>query len=344
MESRRTEGCGGAGEGPHPEQRAPLPGLGRLPPVVTGCGGLSGLDRRWSFVGKRRVFTLLDTALEGGSNAFDTAAVYGNGASETWLGRWIRERRIRERVILITKGAHPNASHPHRVGPQFLREDLHASLRRLRTDYVDLYLLHRDDPQVPVAEILEVLHGFVQEGKVRAIGASNWSHTRIEEANLHAKAHGLTPLTVSSPHFSLAEMYTPPWPGCLSVTGAAGASARAWYTAARMPLLAWSPLASGYLAGRDPTRDAFIRAYESEANRKRRKRACALAEQYGVPPVQIALAYVLSQNFEAYPVVFASSTDHLRTLLRTRVRLTADELSWLDLQPSSLDAAMALKD
>jgi hypothetical protein len=166
-------------------------------------------------------FALLDAVHELGCNAFDTAHVYGNGDRERMLGRWIRERGLREKVIILTKGAHHNADR-RRVTPFDITSDLHDSLARLQVDAIDLYVLHRDDPEVAVGPIVEVLNEHRKAGLIDAFGGSNWTHERIRAANVYAEAHGLTPFVVSSPQFSLAEMVEPPWTGCISIGGPSG--------------------------------------------------------------------------------------------------------------------------
>jgi aryl-alcohol dehydrogenase-like predicted oxidoreductase len=301
-----------------------------LPPFLFGAGTLHTLFRRFSLVRHRRVFELLDVALEEGCWAIDSGTVYGGGYADRVLGKWMRSRRLRERIIIIGKGGHPHRAGVSRVHPRFLAKDLDMSLRRMREDYIDLYMVHRDDPAMPVATIMDALHRFVQAGKVRALGASNWSHQRIAEANRYAEARGITPLVASSPHFSLAEWQSTPWPGCLSIGGATGAEARAWYAENKMPVLAWSPLGAGFLAGRDALSPELSRAYRSEVNLARRKRAFELAEKHGVTPAAVALAYARAQPFVVHPIVGASSPAHLRTLLRAaRLTLTAEEIASL---------------
>ncbi len=303
----------------------------RLPSIVTGCGTLHHLQARWPLRRNARAFALLDAALEGGSTAFDTASAYGGGMVDRILGGWIRTRRLEGKVLVIGKGGHPDGAWRSRLASQCLESDLDGSRKALRIDAIDLYLLHRDDPAMPVGPIMETLHGFVRQGKVRAVGASNWSHQRIEEANRYAHAHGLTPFSASSPHFSLAEMNEPPWPGCLSITGDHAAEARRWYTAQRLPVLAWSPLAGGLLAGRDLPDDAQRRAYNSASNRDRQERARKLADEHGVPVASIALAYARAQTFTVHPIVSSSSPERLRALLKSAsLRLSAEELQFLE--------------
>ena len=309
-----------------------------LPRIVLGTGHFPGLYSHWRFPRGAQAEAVLDAALEAGCNAYDTARVYGNGLSESILGKWMRARRVRDRVVVIGKGGHPDASGKSRLGPEALTEDLEQTLRCLRIDYVDLYMLHRDDPSVGVGRIMETMHAFVQAGKVAAVGASNWSHARIEEANIYAAERGLTPFTASSPQLSLAEMVAAPWPGCLGIAGDEAAEARAWYAAARMPVLAWSPLGGGYLLRRETAAEGRTGPYDSLVNAKRRERLHELATRRGVPAQQLALAYLLHQEMSVIPVVAASSPARIRELLAaTDVALSIEERDWLDLRadPSS---------
>src|SRR5437660_3499940 len=161
-------------------------------------------------------FALLDGVFELGCTTFDTAHVYGSGDNERTVGRWIRERGLREKIVLIGKGAHPNSDR-QRVTPWDISSDLYDSLARLQTDYIDLYLLHRDNPAVAVGPIVEVLNEHLAAGRIRAFGGSNWTPERLQQANTYAIEHGLTPFAASSPNFSLADQVQPPWAGCLSI-------------------------------------------------------------------------------------------------------------------------------
>lgn len=311
-----------------------------LPPIVLGTSHFRNLYRRWSFPREAEATALLDAAFEAGCNAFDTARVHGDGLSERLVGKWMRSRRIRDRVVVIGKGGHPHVDWSSRVRPEALTEDLDRTLSCLAVEYVDLYLLHRDDPSIDVGPVMETLHSFVQAGKVAAIGASNWSHARIEEANVYAAEHGITPFVASSPHLSLAEMVAPPWPGCISITGDNGAQARTWYAATQMPVLAWSPLGRGYLTHRNASSDLHAGPYGSQANVKRRDRLRELAARRGVPTEQLALAYLLRQEMNVIPVVAASTPARIRELLGAAgVPLSPEERNWLDLRTDSCSRA-----
>src|SRR5690349_8612713 len=204
---------------------------------------------------------LLDTWLEVGGNIVDTAHIYNGGNSERALGTWLRERDARDRLTILDKGAHPNADRV-RVTPEDITCDLRDSLARLKTNHIDLYLLHRDDPSVPVGPIVEALNEHKRAGRIGAFGGSNWMPERLEEANAYAAARGLEGFTASSPNLSLAVPKEPVWGGCVS---ACDAASRAWYERTQMPLFAWSSQARGFFSGRyspDQLDDLMKRVYD----------------------------------------------------------------------------------
>lgn len=129
-------------------------------------------------------------------------------ASEKCIGRWIAERKCRNKVFLSTKGAHPELAdiHSSRMSRENIVQDLNESLAFLQCDYVDLYFLHRDDTTKPVSFIMDVLDEQVKAGKIRFLGASNWTKSRIDEANAYAVANGKTPFSVSQIQWSLADV------------------------------------------------------------------------------------------------------------------------------------------
>jgi aryl-alcohol dehydrogenase-like predicted oxidoreductase len=285
-------------------------------------------------------FSLMDEAVELGYTTFDTAHAY---PSEWAIGRWMESRQAREKVVIISKGAHPNHDRK-RVTPFDITSDLHDSLARLRTDYIDLYLLHRDDTDLPVGPIVEVLNEHYRAGKIRAFGGSNWTHERIQEANDYAKEHGLVPFIASSPHYSLAEQVEEPWaPGCIAISGPSETKAREWYENNQMPVFAYSSLARGFFSGR-VSREVFekskenidpacLTAYCHEQNFKRLDRAFKLAAEKGVSVPQIALAYILNQKMNVFPIVGAANREELKSNLEVLdIKLSSEELSWLNLE------------
>lgn len=285
-------------------------------------------------------FGLLDDILALGGNTFDAAHVYGNGDNERTLGRWLEARGVREQVVVITKGAHHNQDR-RRVTPFDITADLHDSLARLRTGYIDLYLLHRDDPAVPVGPIIEVLNEHLAAGRIHAFGGSNWSHARIKEANEYAAARGLTPFAVASPHFSLAIQVEEPWDNCISLTGENGAAARQFYAENGMPLLTWSSLAGGFFSGRfrPDNLDTFteyldrlcVKSYCYPENFARLDRVQELARARGASVAQVAMAYVVAQPFNVFPLVgCANGDEYAANAAALDLALTAGEVRWLE--------------
>jgi aryl-alcohol dehydrogenase-like predicted oxidoreductase len=288
-----------------------------------------------------RSFALLDAIFAQGCNAFDTAHVYGQGDCERTVGRWVNDRQIREKVVIIGKGAHPNQDR-QRVTPFDISSDIFDSLARFKFDYIDLYLLHRDDPAVPVGPIVEVLNDHLKAGRIRAFGGSNWTPARLQEANAYAFAHGLTPFIASSPNLSLAEQVKEPWAGCVTISGPQGAADRAWYARQQMPMFTWSSLAGGFFSGRF-TRDNLgsftsyldilcVQSYCYEANFKRLDRAAKLATARGVTLPQIALAYVMNLPLNVFALVgCATANEFSQNADAMALQLSQGEMAWLDL-------------
>lgn len=282
---------------------------------------------------------LLDQVFAAGINAFDTAENYGK--SEAVLGDWMAARNNRDQLTIITKGCHPYG-HP-RVNPEDMRHDFAQSLQRLRTDHVDVYMLHRDDPQRDVGEIMEALNEFVRAGQTLRIGASNWTMARVREANDYARAHGMEPFSVISPNYSLARQIGDPWGGCTSLTGDEHAADRAWCKEQGITVIAYASLAHGFLAGKILSSESARleasldeggrRGYFYPENLERLRRAEHMAAQKGCTVAQIALAYVLTDELGILPAVSATKRHHLEgNIAALDIALTDEERAWLDLR------------
>ncbi len=287
-------------------------------------------------------FALLDAVLEMGGNCFDTAHVYQGGDCERALGRWIQDRGVRDRVVIIGKGAHTNQDR-RRVTPFDIASDMHDSLARMKVDYIDLYLLHRDDPDAPVGPIVEALNEHLRAGRIHAFGGSNWGYERIIEANRYAQEHGLVGFAASSPQFSLADQLKEPWGGCISISGPRNEAARRFYQETQLAVFPWSSLAGGFFSGRIrrdnlESSDEYyfklaVQCYASEENFQRIDRAEDLASRKGVTLPQIALAWVLNQPLNLFPLVGCRKPDEYRAnALAQDIRLTPQELAYLDLR------------
>jgi aryl-alcohol dehydrogenase-like predicted oxidoreductase len=302
-----------------------------MPRVVLGTMVLSmaELDRS---------FALLDAAYEAGIRVFDAAWVYAGGDAERCLGAWFDARGVRNDVVIIDKGCHPNMDR-QRVTPYDLAADLHDALARLRVESIDVYMLHRDDPEVPAGEIVDALNEHHFAGRIKAFGGSNWTHARIAEANDHALARGLQPFTASSPNYGLALQVDDPWgPGCVTLSGPEHAAAREWYCETGMAVIAYSSLGRGLFSGRitrnnyrEIADDACQKAYCHEVNFERLDRARALAQKKGVNVAQLALSYVLSSPMNVYATVGAVSKQECEECMAaTRIELTESETRWLE--------------
>lgn len=286
---------------------------------------------------------LLDAAFAMGINTFDTARGYGQ--AEKMLGEWINSRNLRERVNIITKGGHPLADGTKRVTREEIRLDVELSRQAMGTDYFDVYLLHRDDPDVPVGKILEILNELYEEGAIGAFGGSNWTRERIQEANEYAAKHNLVPFSATSPNFGLAEQCCDVWGGgCTTIAGPEHAADREWYGVNGIPVIAYSSLARGVFSGRirsdqlamasDLLDPISVRGYCSKANFERLARVEKLSSEKGCSVAQLTLAYTMRQpGMNVFAV--CSSTSAARMLSNTRaldVHLSEEEIAWLDLR------------
>jgi 1-deoxyxylulose-5-phosphate synthase len=282
-------------------------------------------------------FELLDAFTELGGTLVDTAHGYGRGACEQALGIWVKERQARERIAILDKGCHPYGDSGPRVNPEAIHSDLRESLERLQTRYVDLYLLHRDDENVPVGMIVEALNAEAAAGRIRAFGGSNWRPQRIEEANRYAAEHGLQPFVASSPNLALARPMEPMWPGCITTLE----DDRAWYQEHQLPLIAWSSQAGGFFTGRyspeDRSNADMVRVYYNDKNFERLRRAREVGTRRGVDALQIALAWVLNQPFPTIAIIGPRSIEELQSSVAALdITLTPAELAYLDLQQETL--------
>jgi aryl-alcohol dehydrogenase-like predicted oxidoreductase len=259
---------------------------------------------------------VLDRFHAGGGRAIDVANVYRGGESAQAVGRWLRGRHAPEGVVLYAKGCHP----PH-CRPDLVASEVGHACRLLGVDRIDVFILHRDDPSRPVAAFADALFEQVAAERIGGFGVSNWTVARLRELRGYVERNGNDGLVAFSNHFSLAEMVSAPWPGCLALSreellALADADVR---------VLAWSSLATGFFAGRETP------SWASEANRARRERAAALAEELGTSTAGVALAYVFHQPEYVLPIVGTRSETHIDDALRAAdVELSPEQVGWLE--------------
>ncbi|WP_020574275.1 aldo/keto reductase [Actinopolymorpha alba] len=305
----------------HTMRYAEIPGVGKpVSRLVMGVDNQTKLPH---------ATVMFDDFFERGGTTFDTAHLYGGGLCERALGQWIRNRGIREQVVIIGKGAHtPNCN------PEAITWQLHESLERLQTDYVDVYFMHRDNTDYPVSAFVDVLDEHYRAGRIKAYGGSNWSLERIAEANAYAEANGRQPFVAVSNNFSLARALDVPWAGCRSVTDD---ESRQWLEKNQLALMPWSSQARGFFTGRakpeDRSDEELVRCWYSDENFERLARAQELGRRRGVATTAVALAYVLHQDFPTFPLIGPRSLAETGSSFDAlSVDLTPDEVRWLDLR------------
>ena len=314
---------------------ATLPGIGR--PLSRLTYGTPVTATRAAT--REEAFISYDLAWEAGFRTFDTAHSYGCG--EETLGLWLASRGHRQEVVILDKGCNPGQKGSDDVfSAQTVREQLETSLRRLRTDHVELYILHRDDPTRPVDGIVEELNKLKREGKVLRFGGSNWTLPRLQAANAYAAANGLEGFSAASPAFSLAEYLLDPWGGSVALSGEAQHPFRDWLGAQGIPVFCYSSLGRGYLSGKFRTDgeapieacigEGSILEYDAPSNRARLSRAEKLAAEKGCAVSTVCLAWLLHQPLELFPIVAPSSRGHIaEAVAALALALTDAECAWL---------------
>jgi 1-deoxyxylulose-5-phosphate synthase len=272
----------------------------------------------------------LKQSLDLGINFFDTANVYSAGASEEVVGRFLKANTRRESVVIATKlnGVMRDEPNGKGLSRKEIFFELDQSLRRLGTDYIDLYQIHRWDYETPIEETLEALHDVVKAGKVRYIGASSMYAWQFTKALYVADLHGWTRFVSMQNYYNL--IYREEEREMMPVCQSEG-----------IGVIPWSPLARGRLARpwqAEPTKrwgtDLFAKVlYEKteEADRKVADRLGDVAEKHGVPQAQIALAWMLGKSFVTSPIVGATKPHHLTDAVAAlSIKLTPEEVKSLE--------------
>jgi len=294
--------------------------------ITVGCmsWGDSGPDRPWT---KDEAFAeqTIKAALDAGINFFDTANVYSSGTSEEYTGRSLWKHSDREDVVLATKVFNRMRPGPNGAGlsRKAILQEIDASLARLGTDYVDLYQIHRFDPDTPVEETMEALHDVVRSGKARYLGASSmyaWQFAKMQQS---AQRHGWTPFVSMQNHYNL--IYREEEREMLPLCQDQGVG-----------VIPWSPLARGRLTrawdtttARSET-DEFGASLYRDEDRTVVEKVLAVAERRGVSPAQVALAWLLAQPAVTSPIVGITRPEHLTDAIAAAdLELSDDEVAEL---------------
>jgi 1-deoxyxylulose-5-phosphate synthase len=272
-----------------------------------------------------------ERAIGAGVNFFDTADMYSLGESERIVGRALKALAPRDQVVIATKVFNKMGDGPNDRGlsRKHIMHSIDASLRRLDTDYVDLYQIHRFDDETPIEETIEALHDVVKAGKARYLGASSMFAWQFTKMLCTADAHGWTRFSSMQNHYNL--VYREEEREMLPLCGEEG-----------IAVIPWSPLARGFLAGnrrqddrgdtaRGKTDDLSHRYYQGTADVAIADRAAELARRKGVKPAQIALAWLLSRPAVTSPIVGASKLPHLDDAIAAiGMTLDAEDIRFLE--------------
>jgi predicted dehydrogenase/aryl-alcohol dehydrogenase-like predicted oxidoreductase len=305
-----------------PSRRMPkrkIPGIDRDASVIA-LGGAN-------FETYAQAAMILDAFYEAGGNVLDTAWLYSGGRCDRLLGDWMKVRGVRSKMIILGKGAHSPLVYPDVIGKQ-----LTQSLDRLKTDHLEIYVMHRDNPDVPVGEFVDAMDDEVSAGRIGIYGGSNWTRERMDAAFAYAKRKGRRLPGALSNNFSLAEMVNPVWAGVLAASDDAW---KKWLRKRRIPLFSWSSQARGFFTDRagPDKRDnrELVNAWYSPKNFARRARALELAGRRGNNPLHVALAYCLAQDFPVIPLIGPLAIGELEDSLKAiDVELSPDEVRWLE--------------
>jgi aryl-alcohol dehydrogenase-like predicted oxidoreductase len=263
-------------------------------------------------------FRLLDWFIDAGFNLVDTADVYsrwkpGNegGESETILGKWLKQGGNRDKIVLATKVGMEMG--PNKVGlsKAYILEEVEQSLRRLQTDHIDLYQSHKDDPATPLEATLEAFTMLIEQGKVRAIGASNYSSDRLKEALQVSKDRGLASYTCLQPHYNLAERAL--FEDALEEV--------CWD--ASLGVIPYYSLAAGFLTGKYRSEADLTKSPRGQGSKKYLnergfgilKALDEVAGRLGSNPTQVALAWLAARPGITAPIASATSVEQLQDLI-----------------------------
>ncbi|THJ32253.1 aldo/keto reductase [Lampropedia aestuarii] len=288
-------------------------------------------------------FRLLDRFVDAGFNFIDTADIYSSwvpghqgGESETILGKWLKQVGNREKVVIATKVGKPMGEGKSGLKSHYIQQAVDASLQRLQTDYIDLYYTHEDDPSTPLEETLQALSDLVKTGKVRSLGASNYTGARLTQAMDAAKKLGVAGFEVLQPGYNLydREEYER---DLLPVVQAHGLAVAPFYA-----------LAAGFLTGKYRTQaDAeksvrgarVVETYLNPRGLLILQKLDEVADRYVATPGQVAIAWLLSQPGIVAPIASATTDEQLDELLfAARLKLDKDALHELTMVSAPADS------
>jgi len=298
-----------------------------------------GADKLASSLTDAEFFNLLDIYTDAGGNFIDTARVYSGGKSEEAIGRWLDKTGKRNNIVLSSKGCHPPIGNmsQSRLSEKDMEYDLNLSLKALKTDCIDIYWLHRDDPSRTVDEIVENINTFIKQGKIRMAGCSNWYSDRIEQANQYAEQKGLCGFSSSQIQWSLAHTSEATYEDFGIVI--MDEKEYKYYLDSNLPVFAYAPQAQGFFpkvakGGLEALSKKTRNRFGSEDNLKRLEVLKAFAVNHGISLSAASLVYITCNRLSAVPIIGSRTPLQLRESLQAADLIItsdeADKLYYLD--------------
>ena len=287
---------------------------------------------------------LWDHWIDVGGNAFDNAHIYGGGSMEALLGKWHKSRKNLKDLVIIAKGAHtPNCD------PDSISSQLDESLDRLQCENVDIYIMHRDNLDIPVNEFIDVLNEEKNKGRIKIFGASNWTISRFQEANNWAEKNKKTKFSILNNNLALSKMINPLWEGCVSSNNE---ETLAYLQKTQTAHLSWSSQGRGYFLDYEITKkieeqitkqetwralgehsSGPLSCFDSQDNRERKKRVFKLSTKMQVESQNIAGAWPLNLNFPSFALIGPRNISELDSSLKNlEINLSDDQINWLNLK------------
>ena len=287
-------------------------------------------------------FEILDAFSEAGGNFIDTANIYGKWAedkinhSEIAIGKWIKSRNAYDKMIIATKGGHYNLDTPDlpRLSKQDIQTDLEESLRTLELDCIDFYWLHRDDESKPVEEIIDIMQGFVTEGKIRYYGASNYRLSRMKAAEAYSRSNNYQGFSAISNRWSLASVNPEVKANSDPTLADMTKDFYQWHKESKMPAVPYSATASGFFEKlfniKPQVKDGILiapydkiklpehiqKAYINEKNLRIYEELLELKNKYNVSLYTLSIACLLNQPFDVIPVSSVRNIEQLNGFLQ----------------------------
>tara|TARA_B100000575_G_C23011470_1_gene582639 strand:- start:9 stop:968 length:960 start_codon:yes stop_codon:yes gene_type:complete len=287
---------------------------------------------------------LWDHWISVGGNAFDNAHIYGGGSMESLLGKWHKSRNNLNEIVIIAKGAHtPNCN------PQSLSSQLTESLDRLKTECADIYIMHRDNLEIPVGEFIDVLNEEKNKGRIKIFGGSNWTLERFKEANDWAIKKKKQAFSILNNNLALCKMINPLWKGCVSSNDEEILN---YLERSQIAHLSWSSQGRGYFLPEEITKkiedditnsetwrepgehsSGPLSCFDSVDNRERKQRAITLASNLNTYAQNIAGAWPLNLNFPSFALVGPRNIVELDSSIKNlNIELTQEQVNWLNLK------------